>query len=504
MIDTLLGLDIGTTSTKAVLFDLAGAEIARETSRPYQIHSPRPGWVEQDPEEIWQAVLATIRGVLAKNNSPVNVLALCMAAQSGSLLPVDAQGDPVYALITWMDGRTSELVQQWKDDGLQSQVKSISGWSLYPGLCLPTVAWLQQHNPEVVANASTYFSVNDFITHRLTGIKCTNPSNAGGMQLIDVRRGKWSQTLCAIAGITTSQLSPIKPSSAVIGRIKPELCKLTGLSSEAILVNGGHDQGCTALGLGITSPGKLLLACGTAWVITGVTTPTELHLVTTSLDLNYHPVPERWTISQSLGGLGASLEWWANQAWQSSDRLSGVARGEIFSALDVELSETKAGGEGLCFLPLTGGHSGPATTQRGGFVGLQLSHSRADMARAILESAGFELRWALESIVSAGLPVDRFWMVGGAASSPLWPTILADITGLPISMPQYDDWPALGAAILAGLGAGVFETIEEGLSRFHKPSIDIIPDETYSSLYEHGFRSYKQHVLNNIPIHHAN
>jgi xylulokinase len=496
MIETLLGLDIGTTSTKAVLFDLAGKELAREISAPYRNHTPNPGWVEQNPEELWQVVLNVIRNVLGKTTVPaqagINVLALCMAAQSGSLLPVDAQGDPVYPLITWMDGRTVELVRQWQEEGLEPQVKAISGWSLYPGLCLPTIAWLKQHNPLVFSNAKRYFSVNDFIAYRLTGQKFSNLSNGGGMQLVDIHDGQWSGALCALAGITRDQLSPIMPAGSTIGKILPDLCRFTGLSSETILVNGGHDQGCTALGLGITTQGKYLLACGTAWVITGVTTSPDLGHIPAVMDLNFHPAPARWTISQSLGGLGASLEWWANQFLQN--RNGQQSRDEIYGALNKELSETTPGSNGLYFLPLTGGHSGPATNQRGAFLGLQMSHTRAHMARAVLESAAFELRWVLEKITAAGLPVDKLWMVGGAVNSPFWPMILTNVTRTPISIPQYDNWPALGAAILAGIGAGVFNTIEQGLVRFQKPVRDIAVDEAESLIYDKCFITYQEYA----------
>lgn len=505
MIAALLGLDIGTTSTKAVLFDLEGRELARENSAPYHVYTPNPGWVEQDPEEIWQAVLAAIGSVMAKVSADkvqsyptqrINVLALCMAAQSGSLLPVNDKGEPLYPLITWMDGRTAGLVRQWQKEGLQKKVKEISGWSLYPGLCLPTIAWLRRHMPDVFAATKTYFSLNDFIAYRLTGLRCTNPSNGGGMQFVNIHNGRWSETLCSMAGITPVQLSPIQPAGAIIGNLTPDVCHATGLSSETMLINGGHDQGCTALGLGVISPGKLLLACGTAWVITGVTTVPDMDKIPSNLDINAHTAPGRWTVSQSLGGLGASLEWWGNQAWKGTRK--DVSREGVFIALNEELAKTEAGAGGLYFLPLTGGHSGPATTRRGGFIGLQLSHTRADMARAILESAAFELKWALENINSAGLPMNRFWMVGGAANSPLWPAILAAATAIPISLPQYDNWPALGAAILAGLGAGVFDSIEQGLLQFQKPASDTIVDEALSSLYEKSFTQYKEHVWNNL------
>ncbi len=369
MNDALLGLDVGTTSTKAVLFDLIGNELARSESSPYRLQTPEPTWIEQDPEELWQAVLAAIRGVMRQVGTSVDVLAVGMAAQSGSLLPAAADGAPVYPLITWMDGRTEPLVQAWRAEGLETRVKPVSGWSLYAGLCLPTIAWLGRYDQATFSKARHYFSVNDFLAYRLTGSFCTNPSNGGGMQLVDIHTGQWSETLCEIAGISAEQLSPIQPSGTVIGEISTAICAQTGLPEGVPLVNGGHDQGCTAVGLGVDSPGKLLLACGTAWVVTGVINSTSLAEVPGSLDINFHPAPDRWTISQSLGGLGASLEWWHNQVW--TGERSQPARRRSYQQLNEDLERTQPGGGGLFFMPLTGGHDGPATSRTGGFNGLQ-------------------------------------------------------------------------------------------------------------------------------------
>ncbi len=484
MTKALLGLDIGTTSTKAILFTTSGAELSRANSPAYTNKIPQPGWVEQNPEEVWQAVITAIHGAIENAPPDIKILALSIAAQSGSVIPANSQGEPVYPLITWMDGRTQELVKQWQNEGVGEQVRDISGWSLYPGLCLPTISWLYQHDKETFANASHYFSVNDFIAHRLTGEYCTNPSNGGGMQFIDIHTGEWSETLCALAGISPAQLSPVCQSGVVIGEILDEVCRLTGLPPGVMLINGGHDQGCTALGLGITAPGKLLLACGTAWVVTGVAASPNVKLIPPALDMNFHVAPQRWTISQSLGGLGASLEWWINQAWRGVN--NSISRQDMYAALDDELSQT-APDSGLYFLPLTGGYNNPATTKSGGFKGLNLSHTRADMARAIMESAAFELRYALEAARQAELPVERLWMVGGAAQSLHWPTILANITGVPISLPQYDNWPAVGAAILAGVGIGAFENIKDGLACFEKPTQNIVPDEETLELYDSDF-----------------
>jgi xylulokinase len=208
-----------------------------------------------------------------------------------------------------------------------------------------------------------------------------------------------------------------------------------------------------------------------------------------TLDLNFHTVPDRWAVSQSLGGLGASLEWWLNQAWDDPDKQR--TRQEKFSAMNAELAATGPS-DGLFFIPLTGGHDDPATTRSGGFVGLRLGHNRADMARAIMESAAFELRWALEAVMKAGMPVDALSMVGGAAHSPHWPGILANTTAVPIHLPQYDNWPALGASILAGLGAGLFETISDALSQFQKSVHKIAPNPLGTVSYDQSFERYQK------------
>jgi xylulokinase len=489
MDDAILGLDIGTTSTKAVLFELAGTELA-VAEWTYRLSTPQLGWVEQNPEEVWQALIHVLRTVMDRTSVGASTwgrpLALALAAQSGSLLPARRDGTPIAPIITWLDGRTEALVQRWRAEGVQEVVRAISGWHLYPGLCLPTIAWLRENQPEIFAAAEHYFSVNDFLIHRLTGQFCTNPSNGGGMQLLDIASGAWSPELCGLGGIEAGQLSPVLPAGAVVGTITPEVSRLTGLPAETVVVNGGHDQGCMALGLGVTEPGKVLLGCGTAWVITGVTDSPDLAALPPTLDLNFHPVPGRWTISQSLGGLGASLEWLLRQCWPGADRA------DAYAVLDAEMAQTRAGGDGLFFQPLTGGHRAPAGDQRGGLWGLRLDHSRADLARAVMEGAAYELRWALEPIRQAGLPVERMWMIGGAASSPLWPAIVADVTGVPLSLPQGKHWPAVGAAIVAGVGIGAFETLAAGQACFRGPARQIEPDQARMSVYDERFTAYQQ------------
>ncbi len=491
MQNTLLGLDIGTTATKAVLFDLSGTELVA-VEQNYPLSTPQAGWAEQDPDEVWQAVANILRQVVNKAGPERNIVALALAAQSGSLIPARADGTPVYPMITWLDSRTEVLVKQWQAEGVEKTVRPLSGWLLHPGLPLPNIAWLRQFRPDTFADVERFLGVLDFLNHRLTGTFCADLSSANEMQLVDVSTAQWSPQLCDLVGITPHHLARLEPAGTVVGKIKPDVSRLTGLPVETLVVNGGHDQCCTALAMGMLSPGKMMLATGTAWVITGVVETPAVDIIPPNMDLNFHVVPHRWTISQLMGGFGASVEWCLNQYWQSANPSTQLPRTELYAYFNKALAQSNPGCNNLLFLPLGGSGQVAGGKSQGGFVGLRLDHTRTDMSRAILEGAAFELRWALENIRQAGLPVEHLWVAGGATRSPVWPQILADVSGLPISLTQYAQWPALGAAILAGVGAGSFETLEAGIARFQKSPRQIVPDTKFAQFYSERFAVYRQ------------
>jgi len=489
MQDTILGLEIGTTSTKAVLFDLSGQELA-VVQQSYPLLTPQAGWAEQDPERLWTTVVQVLRDMAKQLGPARRILALALAAQSGSLIPVKADGEPSYPMITWLDSRTETLVKQWQAAGVEETVRRLSGWRLHPGLPLSTIAWLRQHRPDVFKITGRFLGVHDFLVHRLTGHFCAELSGAAEMQLVEAATGRWSEPLCALAGITPDRLAELKPAGAVIGTITPQVSRLTGLAAETPVVSGGHDQCCTALAMGMTAPGKLMLATGTAWVITGITASPAVEAVPASMDLNFHVVPERWTVSQLLGGFGAAVEWWLNQNLQSTT--APLSRAELYRRLDQVLAGSEPGSKHLLFLPPGGRAQLPGSSQAGGFIGLRLDHSRADMSRAILEGIAFEVRWALETMRQMELPVTQVWLAGGATQSPIWPQILADATGAPLLLTRYAHWPALGAAILAGFGAGVFDTLGAGIDRFRRSPQEIGPAGGRRQGYDEQFAAYQR------------
>jgi xylulokinase len=288
----------------------SGRILTSAKSDPIATRSTPEGGSEQDPGEIWQALAAASRSAVGALGSGVRVAAMAVAAQSGSVIPVPPSGRATRA-ITWMDTRSRAVVESWPYE-VAERIRAVSGWAHAPGAGLATIAWLQAAGPGPSGEGNPgpvnrWASVDDYLMSRLTGQWATNPSNASGMQLMDVGACTWSPELCRIAGIDQDALSPIRESGTVAGALTGEAAAALGLKAGTPVVVGGHDQACAALGLGVADPGDLFLSAGTAWVLTLIASRADVAALTPDLNLSPHVVPGRWTASQNLGGLGAML-----------------------------------------------------------------------------------------------------------------------------------------------------------------------------------------------------
>ena len=306
----VLGLDAGTTSAKAVAVDESGQILATAGSDPIATCSSPDGGREQDPEEIWQALATSGRRAVEGLGPGVHVAALAVAAQSGSVIPVTVEGCAERA-ITWMDTRFRSVVENWPHD-VAARIRAVSGWMPASGVGLSTIVGLQasgsgSSREEDSAPVWRWASVDDYLVFCLTGHWATNPSNAAGMQLMDVATRTWSDELCSLAGIDPGRLSPILESGSTAGELAAEAAAGLGLDAGTPVVIGGHDQACAALGLGVVDPGDLFLSAGTAWVLTAVTDRVDVTALPPSLNLSPHVLGGAWTASENLGGLGAML-----------------------------------------------------------------------------------------------------------------------------------------------------------------------------------------------------
>jgi len=484
--DLLIGLDVGTTGTKAIAFDLEGHIVASAT-RQYGLLTPEPGWVEQDPLELWDAAVTTLREVAGQIDPGDRVIALAQSSQGGTTIPVDADFRPTYNAISWMDGRgETEKAHVGATFGAE-RLYRVTGWKLMPALPLVHLLWLRKNRPEAFESTRWVTFVNDYIGWRLTGELGMNPADASITQLFDIARADWDDELLALAGILRNQVSPVIPSGAILGRLTAGAAEATGLPAGTPVGVGAHDQYCAAVGAGATRPGSRLLSCGTAWAILAIPPSLEAGLASKML-ISCHAVKGRWGGLYSLGAVGTSLEWLAENVWGGCE--GGRPREELYAAIDEGVARSEPGAGGLLFFPLAGGPGEVHIVGRGGFVNMTSHHTRDDMARAVMEAVAFELRWAIEEIGRAGVSVNALKMVGGASRSPVWPQIVADVTRLTVTLAisQAASW---GAAILAGVAAGVYPDPEAGLLALPQAERRLEPRHGCAETYARAFEQFR-------------
>ena len=494
MTDLLIGLDVGTTATKALLFDLEGRVLAA-ASRGYGLSTPRPGWVEQDPEEIWRAVVETLHSLSQAVGPHDRIVALGQSSQGGTTIPVDANGRALYPAFSWMDQRAAEEAAAVEARWGAEFIRTTTGWSLFSGLPLQHIAWFRRRCPGEFAATRYFLFVNDFIGRRLTGQLCMNPSDASITQLMNLATGDWDARLLEMAGVRRDQLSPIRPSGAAVGSLTAGAAAATGLPRETLLVNGAHDQYCAAVGTGVIQPGRMLLSCGTAWVLLAVPQSLELGLAS-GMAISRHAIAGRWGAIRSLGGVGSSMEWLVDNVWggagaQAGNAAGKIGRQELYELLNAAAARVPPGSEGVLFLPLAGGQAAGFGPARGGFVNLSLRHSRDHMTRAVMEGTAFELRWAVEQMRAAGIEVAELTMVGGAAKSPIWPQIVADVLCVPVTAPAVVDAAACGAAILAGAGAGLLSDGAAGAVAWRTGARRLEPTQEHQHDLSRAYADYK-------------
>ncbi|HGJ67303.1 TPA: hypothetical protein ENS27_18230 [bacterium] len=484
--DLLLGLDVGTTATKALLMDINGKSIA-SASYGYGLITPHENWVEQSPNDLWDGVVLAIRKVLEHVNSGDKILALSLSTQGGTLIPVDADYNPVCNAISWMDHRAYKQAEQMRQSIYKDKIYEISGWDIYDGLPLLCIVWLKENDPKVFESARYFLFVNDYIIHKLTGHLCMDPSNAGITQLYNIASGQWDDDMLNIAGIRINQLSAMQNSGFPVGKLTHQASKETGLSESVLVVNGAHDQYCAALGSGVLDKGDVMLSCGTAWVILGVMDQLR-HDPLKRLSISPHVITKRWGALKSMGAVGSCMEWFLDNLWDKKD-----SRSELYDDLNRSVEKSSIGSNGLLFFPSSGGYG---HGKRGAFIGLSISHSKVEMARSIMEGIVYDLRWTLDDVHEAGIKSEVLRMVGGAASSPTWTQIVADVTKIPVILPSVTQSASFGAGILAGFGCGVFSDLKEayralsGSEKLLEPNMDNV--EKYSELFNIYKDTFKQ------------
>lgn len=478
----LLGIDVGTTGTKALLMDAAGGLVGH-AYRPYPMLTPQVGYSEQNAEDWWQAVCQTVREVCTDSAIAENVAAISLSLQGGTVVPVDKDGNPLRTAIVWNDARaTKEKEAYLKEVGEGNTLYEKSGWELDNGLPLMEIRWIKENQPEIFEQTAMFLTVPDYISMKMTGIAAVDPSDAGINQLSNIREGCYDPELLKFAGITEAQLPKIVSSGDVIGHLTEAAAKELGLTTKTVLVAGAHDQYAVALGAGASKAGDILIGSGTCWVVTAIGDQPAFE---TGLAQSVAAVPGLWGSLRSLSSGGVCLEWLRRSI---TDEMSG---NQIpYDVINQEVAKRKAAEDGLFFYPFSGMADEDKDFQKASFVGLDLSHDKFHLARAIMEGVVFQVMWMMEGF-STKPSQDGLKLAGGASKSEVWCQILADISGLPVWIPEVADLACVGAAVLAGTGCGIYRDVLEGYQTLSVGERVLYPNAERTRVYRELYEWYK-------------
>ncbi len=503
----ILSHDMGTSADKAILISVYG-DIIDEAKQEYPMYHPHPGYAEQEPDDWWQAVCKTTHSVLKKTRiKPRDIVGITFSSQTQGLVPVSEEGIPLRRAMTWLDGRSADILRQqlWTPPRIMGynifhilRFLRITGGS--PGHTgkdqIGKILWLREHEPDVFTNTYKYLDVKDYIIYRLTGNFVTSADTAYIWWLMDTRkkRNQWHPKLCGLAGIMTDQLCDIRESADIVGELTPEAAENMGLVPNTPVINGAGDLSSAALGSGAIGEGELHISLGTSGWVAG-------HYTKRKVDIPHYTgcigsaYPQKYYLGMAhQETAGICLEWLKNKVLYHKDQLKKEYHAsEIYEILDELAEKAGPGAEGLMFTPWMYGERCPIDDDhvRAGLFNIGLNHSREHLVRAVFEGIAFNTRWAMETLENLYERVVQLNIIGGGAKSDIWCQIIADITNRVINRvadPQQAG--ARGIALLASMTLGYIDSYDN-IKKYIKIDRSFRPDPNHRKLYDDLFKEYK-------------
>lgn len=459
MANVYIGIDVGTSSAKAVVIDVKG-EVLYTQSPAYSFSTPKPLWSESNPEDWWQACVASLRDIVQTFGAE-SIAGIGLTGQMHGLVLLDKAGDVLRPCILWNDQRTGAECAELTERVGRQRVLAITGNPVLPGFTAPKILWVQKNEPEVWEKTAHILLPKDYIRYRLSGVFATDVSDASGMSLLDVGQRQWSAEMLAATGVRQDMLAEVTESTVVSARIDAATARLTGLLEGTPIVAGGGDQAAGAVGCGIVKSGIVSATLGTSGVVFAHADQFNpdpegrLHAFCSA-------VPGKWHFMGVQLSCAGSYQWFHDK----------IAPGQSFKDLDALASAVEPGSDGLVFLPyLTGERTPhPDPLARGVFFGLTLRHGLGHMARAVLEGVTFGLRDALEIMRDLGIRPAEIIASGGGSRSSFWRQMLADQFETPIVTVNATEGGAFGAAILAAVGVEAYPSVEAACEAMIRPT----------------------------------
>ncbi len=473
-----IGVDLGTSAVKLLLMDEAG-KIHNIVSKEYDLSFPHPGWSEQAPEDWYaQSVAGIIE--LTKECDKAQVAGISFGGQMHGLVVLDENDQVIRPAILWNDGRTTKETDYLNNVIGKDKLSEYTANIAFAGFTAPKILWMKENEPENFARIKKIMLPKDYLAYRLSGVHCTDYSDASGMLLLDVKNKCWSKEMMDICGVSEEQLPKLFESYEVVGALKPELAETLGLSKDVKVIAGAGDNAAAAVGTGTVGDGRCNISLGTSGTIFissksfGVDENNALHSFDHA-DGYYH-------LMGCMLSAASCNKWWMDDILKTKEyakEQEGIA---------------KLGENHVYYLPYLMGerspHNDPAA--KATFIGMTMDTTREEMTQAVLEGVAFGLRDSLEVARSLGIKIERTKICGGGAKSPLWKKIIANVMNLKVDVIESEEGPGYGGAILAAVGCGEYESVEAAAEKLVKVIDTVEPEPELVAKYEARYQQFKK------------
>lgn len=473
-----IGVDLGTSAVKLLLMEGSG-KICNIVSKEYPLFFPHPGWSEQNPEDWFTQSIEGIKE-LTEGIDRKEVAGIGFGGQMHGLVTLDKDDNVIRPAILWNDGRTGEETEYLNTVIGKEKLSQYTANIAFAGFTAPKILWMQKHEPENFKKVVKIMLPKDYLAYRLSGSFCTDVSDASGMLLLDVKNRCWSKEMLEICHITEEQLPKLYESWQVVGNLKAEVAKELGFSEDVKVVAGAGDNAAAAVGTGTVGDGQCNISLGTSGTIFisskdfGVDENNALHSFDHA-DGNYH-------LMGCMLSAASCNKWWMDEILKTKDYPAEQA------------GITRLGENHVFYLPYLMGERSPHNdpSARAAFIGMSMDSTREDMTQAVLEGVAFGLRDSLEVARSIGVNPERTKICGGGAKSPLWRKIIANVMNMKVDLIESEQGPGYGAAILAAVGCGVFDSVEEAAKKLVKVTGTEEPDPELVQKYEERYQEFKK------------
>ena len=485
----LIGIDVGTGGSRAVLIDAAGRVVASATVEHQPFVSLQTGWAEQDPHDWWRASAAAIRAAIAKAGIDADqIKGVGLSGQMHGAVLLDERDEVLRPALIWCDQRSADQCRYLTANVGAARLIELTCNPALTGFTLPKLLWVRDHEPETWQRVRSVLLPKDYVRFKLTGDKATDVADASGTLLLNVASRRWSDEMLAATEIDAEVLPRLYESAEITGVVSDKAAAETGLLAGTPVVAGAGDQAAGAVGLGLVEPGMISATIGTSGVVFATTNTPALD-PQGRVHTFCHAIPGRWHVMGVTQGAGLSLRWFKDQFGVVS---TDVSSGDSYDSLTAEAARVPPGADGLLWAPYLMGERTPHVDPdaRAALVGLTASHTRAHVVRAILEGVAFSLRDSFEILKELHVPCETIRLGGGGARSALWRQIQADVYGHEVETVEAEEGAAYGVALLAAVAGGAWPSVEAACAEVVRTKQRVEPDHEAVEIFHRQYQKY--------------